>query len=61
MKMIVRITINILMKIETKKLKIVKSKDSISVISDESVYYAKGISKRRNLKGKEYEYKYIIL
>lgn len=49
------------MKIETKKLKIVKSKDSISVISDESVYYAKGISKRRNLKGKEYEYKYIIL
>lgn len=44
------------MKIETQKIKIVKNKYSINIISDDSVYYAKGISRKRKLKGNEYKY-----
>lgn len=39
------------------KFKIVKNKGSINVITDESVYYAKGITNVRKLKGKTYSYK----
>lgn len=37
-------------------IKIVKNEGSINVIANEKVYYAKGISNRRKLKGKSYNY-----
>jgi hypothetical protein len=58
-RMIVRITINMPMKTEIIEYKIVKNKDSINIILDESVYYAKGINKVRKLKGEKIKYKYL--
>jgi hypothetical protein len=47
------------MKTEIIEYKIVKNKDSINIILDESVYYAKGINKVRKLKGEKIKYKYL--
>lgn len=49
------------MKIEEQKIKIVKNEGSINVISNEEIYYAKGISRVRNLKGKKFIYKYLVM
>ena len=38
------------------KIKIVINENSVNIITNESVYYAKGIKNTRKLKGKEYYY-----
>lgn len=38
------------------KIKIVENDGSINVVANESIYYAKGISNVRRLKGKVYQY-----
>ena len=42
-------------------IKIVRNEGSVNIISDESLYYAKGISRVRRLRGKRITREFIVL
>ena len=49
------------MEVVKSTIKIVNNGDSVNIITNESVYYAKGINKVRRLKGEKITRKFLIM
>lgn len=49
------------MEVVKSTIKIVNNENSVNIITDESVYYAKGIKKVRRLKGEKITRKFLVI